>query len=157
MTDQSRVDLWNEIEQALKEAQAKNQKDVPVERGVELTPERLRSIIRYHPDTGHLYWIGTGERAGAIQDKGYRTIEVDGKAYYAHRIAWFHHYGKWPEEDLDHINRSRDDNRIENLRDVSRSENNRNRKSWSKASKAAEEELRNVQQDNGDDVGKEPG
>lgn len=45
----------------------------------------------------------------------------------AHRIVWEMHYGKIPEGfEIDHINHIRSDNRIENLRIVSRSENCKN-------------------------------
>lgn len=128
----SRSNLIEEMNKILQEKLDEYAKDVLPARSATLSIERLRALIDYNRDTGHLYWKANGQRAGAIQDKGYRTLEIDGKAYYAHRVAWFHHYGKWPEQDLDHINRERDDNRIENLRDVSRSENNRNRRSWAK-------------------------
>ena len=44
-----------------------------------------------------------------------------------HRIVWFMAYGAWPEDQIDHINRVKDDNRLENLRDVTCSENLFNR------------------------------
>jgi hypothetical protein len=48
--------------------------------------------------------------------------------YYAHRLAWLWWFGEWPEGGLDHINRIRNDNRIDNLREATRSENQRNRR-----------------------------
>lgn len=58
----------------------------------------------------------------------------------AHRAIWFLHFGRWPNDEIDHINHIRTDNRIENLRDVSHSENARRRihhrfgKRWQPAS-----------------------
>ena len=102
------------------------------EGGADLTAERLRGLLEYDGTTGVFHWKGTGERAGSIQDKGYRTIEIGGRSYYAHRLAWLYTYGSWPNDELDHIDRNKDNNSISNLRDVSRSENNRNRRSWAK-------------------------
>lgn len=43
-----------------------------------------------------------------------------------HRLAWFMVYGKPPQFNIDHLNGVRADNRIENLRDVKTTLNNRN-------------------------------
>ena len=45
----------------------------------------------------------------------------------AHRLAWLYVYAKWPTSDIDHINRVKHDNRIINLREVTKSENQYNR------------------------------
>lgn len=60
--------------------------------------------------------------------QGYVRACVDGVLYYAHRLAWLHHHGEWPAEQLDHINGDRQDNRIANLRLASQLENHQNRK-----------------------------
>ena len=57
---------------------------------------------------------------------GYIVIGYDGKIYMAHKLAWFYVYGYFPETEIDHINKIRDDNRIENLREVSHSCNLKN-------------------------------
>ena len=83
------------------------------------------SIVGYDPDTGDLYWrvrkIGRQIKkpVGAINSIGYRTLCINYKRYYTHRIIWLMLYGVWPEQ-IDHINHVRHDNRIENLREVTR-------------------------------------
>lgn len=69
-----------------------------------------------------------GDVAGRINGNGHRQIGISGKRYMAHRLAWLYVYGVWPSKELDHINGIRDDNRIVNLREATRSENCRNRK-----------------------------
>lgn len=67
-----------------------------------------------------------GKKAGCLLKNGYRQIVVFHKCYRASRLAWLMHYGKWPENMIDHINHDRADDRIVNLRDVTNSENTRN-------------------------------
>lgn len=97
------------------------------------TAERVRELFTYESLTGiFTRKVATsrntkvGEIAGSIDPHGYRCIAVDGAIYKAHRLAWLYVHGEWPALDLDHINRVRDDNRIANLREVSRSENCQN-------------------------------
>ena len=68
-----------------------------------------------------------GSVAGCMNNWGYLQVCTKGKTYKAHRLVWLIEKGVWPEE-LDHINGVRTDNRIENLREVSRKENLRNQK-----------------------------
>lgn len=80
---------------------------------------------------GLLYWksdlnksgIRAGHRAGHTNKNGYRYIRIFGKRYLEHRLVWFLYYGVWPAGELDHINQVKHDNRIENLREVTRSQN----------------------------------
>ena len=93
------------------------------------TIEELNHNLTYYPETGSILWCGKfkNKPAGCYNWAGYRRITVGGKTVMAHRIAWAMHHGEWPKNDIDHINGIKDDNRIENLRDVSRSLNARNR------------------------------
>lgn len=100
---------------------------------LDLTAERLRTLLNYQPETGVFTWkvrttnsIQVGDKAGSATANGYLRIRVDGRSYLAHRIAWLYVHGAWPTEDLDHINRVRDDCRLVNLRLASRSENMQN-------------------------------
>jgi hypothetical protein len=88
--------------------------------------EKLKSRFRYDPTTGVISRVSKGKSKVGSKSQGYLRIKIDDASYLAHRIAWFLHYGEWPKGEIDHINRVRDDNRICNLRDVSKSENQRN-------------------------------
>ena len=97
-----------------------------------LTQEQVKKLFKYNPDTGDLICKvrrgnngGIGDVAGYC-NKGYLQVTIDGKGYYNHRVIWLYVHGYIPEHDLDHINRKRFDNRIKNLREVSRQCNNRN-------------------------------
>lgn len=99
-----------------------------------LTVERLRKVISYNPDTGHLTWnekppnrpIKIGDRAGYVHWKGYRRITIDNREYAEHRIVWLLNYGEWPALAVDHINGVKDDNRIVNLRQATNGQNRAN-------------------------------
>ena len=98
----------------------------------ELTAERLRELLSYDPNAGQFRRqkkceTAIGSIAGSKCGLGYIRISVDGRRYYAHRLAWLYIYGKWPTEEVDHINGVRDDNGIENLRQATHAENQQNR------------------------------
>lgn len=62
----------------------------------------------------------------SINNHGYLIGFIFGKAYKAHRVIWAHTKGQWPEQQIDHINGLKTDNRICNFRDVSQAKNLRN-------------------------------
>jgi hypothetical protein len=83
--------------------------------------------LTYDPATGVFAWR-SGSRAprgfaGTPTRQGYIQIQLMGKLYLAHRLAWLMTHGEWPPEDIDHINGDKADNRIANLRQASRSQN----------------------------------
>lgn len=102
----------------------------------DLTPQLVRSVLKYDPDSGHLVWISKfhnkgivlGSRAGSlVPSTGYRSITVFGRSYPEHILIWFHYYGVWPTGQVDHDDQIRDHNWIKNLRDLSFKENMRNK------------------------------
>lgn len=99
---------------------------------LDLTQEELKRWVSYDPETGmfsRLIFKGNcrpGDKIGGINHDGYVVIRVAGNKHMAHRLAWLYMYGKWPDKEIDHANRNRADNRILNLREATRSENNQN-------------------------------
>jgi len=97
-----------------------------------LTQDRLKSLLSYDKDKGIFTWARRkankkpGDAAGCAMANGYWCIRVDKNLYLAHRLAWLYVYGAFPDEQIDHINRDRMDNRISNLRSVSDVDNKRN-------------------------------
>ena len=94
----------------------------------EPTAEYVRSRLAYDPDTGVFRWktnrypSRVGQVTGAVKD-GYLQIYLDGRLYRAHRLAWLIMTGLWPSDEVDHINRVRGDNRWNNLRAATKSQN----------------------------------
>lgn len=66
-----------------------------------------------------------GKIAGSLNSQGYHNICVNLKLYARSRIIWLWHNGYFPEI-VDHKNRCRNDDRIENLREVNKTQNNIN-------------------------------
>ena len=68
--------------------------------------------------------MSVGQRAGARlgNSSGYIGIKIDGILYQAHRLAFLYVHGFLPAT-IDHINQSKVDNRIVNLRGCTRSQN----------------------------------
>lgn len=94
--------------------------------------EEICKTFRY--EDGLLYWkiktsncVKVGDVAGRPCASGYRLVGFRKERYPAHRIIWVMHFGEIPElMEIDHINHNRSDNRLENLRLVSRTDNSKN-------------------------------
>jgi hypothetical protein len=93
---------------------------------------RLREVLKYQPETGLFFWKKApnnrfvGQKAGTKNREGYIRIRIDNVQYAAHRLAWMYVHGYFPKNFIDHINGIKSDNRICNIRDVTRSENMQN-------------------------------
>lgn len=102
-----------------------------------ITQERLKKFLEYDPDTGVFTWrvssgkASAGSVAGRSLPSGHIQIGLDGRRYYAHRLAWLYVYGNWPSAEIDHVNRSPADNRLSNLREATRQENGAKRSIFS--------------------------
>jgi hypothetical protein len=100
-----------------------------------LTQDRLKQLLQYDPETGIFTRIANtrrtdllGKKAGRTHKKrGYCEINVDGRLYYAHRLAFLCMTGEMPAGEVDHINHVKNDNRWANLRSATVSENQQNR------------------------------
>jgi len=98
--------------------------DNDYERGPTL--DRVRSLFDYDQASGRL----TSKSGFAVSDRpnlqGYLRVTVDGRRYLQHRLIWFFVYGKFPSEQVDHIDGDRTNNAIANLRHVSNMKNAQN-------------------------------
>lgn len=95
-----------------------------------LTAERLRELLTYDPASGlftrRVYRspnAKAGDIAGTIDKDGYVQIQIDGKVYKAHRLAWLYMTGEWPESDIDHNDLDEGNNTWANLRPATVSQN----------------------------------
>jgi len=115
------------------------------------TPDQLRQLLRYEPETGKLFWLRRGvllfsdghrsaNRAQKIwntryaereaftykNSNNYLTGRIHDRGHYAHRVIWAIVRDAWPDGEIDHISGDRTDNRIVNLRYVGHGINQQN-------------------------------
>ena len=102
-----------------------------------INQKQLKEVLHYDPLSGIFIWkiksarcIQIGDIAG-YKDHGYIRIEINHKAYFANRLAFLYMEGYFPEGDVDHKDRIKDNNKWNNLRHVTRSCNMRNTKVFS--------------------------
>jgi hypothetical protein len=107
-----------------------------------ITADALRSILTYDPATGDFFWNDrpatefkndrlykswrarfSGKPAGTTDPHDYGRINIGGRVYFKHQLAWLYIYGEPADDEIDHIDQNRSNNRIENLRLASRSQN----------------------------------
>ena len=107
-----------------------------------ITQDQLKELLDYDSTTGVFVWkkavsnnVKIGSIAGSKNGKGCIDISIDNRKHKAHRLAWLYVYGVMPTKHIDHINGIPADNRIENLRDVTRTTNNENRRTPQKNNK----------------------
>jgi hypothetical protein len=101
-----------------------------------LTTGRLKYLLHYDPETGAFtrrvavqgYFAGTP--VGHVGNQGHLTIRVDRKLYLASRLAWLYVNGQWPEREIDHRDCDSLNNRIANLREATRSQNEGNKRKY---------------------------
>lgn len=127
-----------------------NRNDVEQARSGRASPKLLAAVLDYCPKAGTFFWrprpeicfsgkhpasrakqwngLFAGKECFTARDtNGYAQGCVFQRHYTGHRVAWAIYYGEWPKLEIDHIDRVKDNNAINNLRVVSRSENLRNR------------------------------
>lgn len=108
-----------------------------------ITQEILKEFFTYNENTGLFTRIkprGSNGLMGSIagtldKSTGYWKIKINDKSYRAHRLAWLYIYGYMPKNLIDHINGNVLDNRINNLREATRTQNIQNVKCAQKDNK----------------------
>lgn len=98
-----------------------------------ISHERIREVLNYDGGTGQFYWkvkaskkTVVGSVAGSKEPRGYIKIRIDGALLSAHQIAFMWMNGNWADGEIDHIDRDKSNNRWDNLRLATRSQNARN-------------------------------
>lgn len=101
-----------------------------------ITYEDVKTFFSYDPVSGIMKRILKPDRWGNVwpydkelttpNDQGYYTANFRGVVYKIHRLAFLYMLGDFPENDVDHINGIRTDNRWVNLRAVDRKGNTHN-------------------------------
>jgi hypothetical protein len=98
-----------------------------------ITQEYLKQILDYNPETGIFTRViskssnaKAGNVAGYLSPDGYIYIGINAKRYKSHRLAWLYVYGEMPSKCIDHINCNKTNNKINNLRLSTHSQNKMN-------------------------------
>lgn len=86
-------------------------------------PTKKDVTDKFEYENGLLYLKKSGVSVGWITDRGYFKVHMNGKEYFSHRLIWIYHFGVIGSLDIDHIDRDKANNRIENLRTCTRSAN----------------------------------
>lgn len=102
-----------------------------------ISREEVLKVLDYDPVTGAFRWkvsrgnVAAGREAGYVnvrRGKSYRHVRVSGTYYPIHRLGWLILTGRFPEDQIDHIDGNGLNNSAENLRAVSNAENARNQR-----------------------------
>lgn len=102
----------------------------------EITQEYLKEILHYDRDSGEFIWKKRlsmrgmpGKVAGYFNNIGYKMIGINNEEYLVHRLVWLHEHGYFPNDrrmHIDHIDRNPKNNRVNNLRLVTATQNHIN-------------------------------
>ena len=90
------------------------------------TAEELREAFCYDPETGFLRWRKSGVKVTCRHHSGYIVVGFHKRQMLVHRVIWCMVTGKWPADQIDHINLKCSDNRWINLREATHADNVRN-------------------------------
>lgn len=106
------------------------------------TANHIRNILDYDPITGIFIWKAhtrrpdlIGKIAGSPTNTGYWAIAINNQKRLAHRLAWLYMTGEFPSGHIDHKDGNKQNNRFDNLREVTRFGNLQNMRGPTKANK----------------------
>ena len=98
-----------------------------------LTQSELKELMHYDPAAGQFVRLKArfhpqriGQIAGCVNKhprRGYVVIKIHGKSYEAHRLAWLYMTGEWPKSQIDHRDEDKTNNRWDNLREATHTQN----------------------------------
>ena len=92
--------------------------------------EHINNYFSINEDTGEIKRTDRRNSNGSLDKDGYLIYKIKSKQIKSHRLAWYLYYGKFPEKEIDHIDRDKLNNSKNNLREATRRQNvnNINRK-----------------------------
>jgi hypothetical protein len=100
-----------------------------------VTHSRLLELLEYDQFSGQFRWrvwlngfVKIGDVAGYPTSRGYIAIQIDGRAYQAHNLAWLYMTGEWPDPEVDHHDLDGANNAWSNLRKATRTQQCANRR-----------------------------
>lgn len=102
--------------------------------------DRVKELLQYEAETGNLIWkedifcgrgkgrpvVRKGDIAGYLNPQGYLEVGIDSYIYKGHTLSFVINHGRWPVARLDHRDQNKSNNRIDNLREVTATENSQN-------------------------------
>jgi len=98
-----------------------------------LSFEEAQSYFTYNSDTGALLYkkktsnkITIGDPVGSDNGAGYIKLSFKKRNYYAHRVIWLLMTGKWPKDQIDHVDHDRSNNKWDNLKAATNKTNGKN-------------------------------
>jgi hypothetical protein len=91
-----------------------------------VTAGNIKSLVSYDPETGIMRRLSEQSKRTGTKDR-YPRITIYGRVFAVHRLAWLYMTGEWPRHHIDHRDRDPWNNRWENLREATPSQNHMNR------------------------------
>lgn len=93
---------------------------------MKLTQERALSLLRYDPESGKVFWLSRNGKEAGHKTRGYLSVRIDQQDYMLHRVIWLMAYGYFPAGQLDHKDRDKANNRLDNLREATSAQQGQN-------------------------------